>query len=181
MAMYSGKYEGMTEAYLEKRKGELFPAWGAAAEERKALEFAFIEEYFGCPDNEIPKNKRAFCKNLKFYLDTYMFDRKDADVPDGNNRWEYLFNLWKTDRDSEYSLSDCVHNENTDFETGVKRSFVEISERIEMVDEGVKKLIRLLEDKNGSLEDKIVALEAKLSEGLLSAMQAAAEEMEASE
>lgn len=132
------------------RQKELF--LGAAAEERKALETASIEEYFGCPENEIPRNKRDFCKSLKNYMDTYMFDHRDADVPDGNNRWEYLFNLWKTDHLSEYSLAECVHNENTDFKTGVKRSFVEISERIEGIEESIKKLIQLHEATLGTSE-----------------------------
>ena len=36
-------------------------------------------------------------KHMKQYLHTFVFDHRGDDVPEGENRWEYLTEKWKSD------------------------------------------------------------------------------------
>ena len=89
------------------------PIWLATTAEREAMEKACVEEYFNCKPDEIPENSvtRSFFLDMKDKLHTYMFDRRYNDVPEMENRWEWLIDLWRTDKNSENSLSSCLEKE----------------------------------------------------------------------
>ena len=47
-------------------------------------------------------------EKMKDYLHSYVFDRRGADVPEGENRWKSLIKLKKTDGLSESGFSACL-------------------------------------------------------------------------
>jgi hypothetical protein len=84
--------------------------WVAEKDEREAIETACLEDFFGFgygTEFFLEINPGLYEK-MKDYLHTYVFDRRGAHVPEGENRWEYLTKKWKTDGLSDYGLPTCL-------------------------------------------------------------------------
>jgi hypothetical protein len=73
---------------------EFHPAWMAAKTEREELEIACLDEV-----NKVYKHEEnpGIYEHLKRDLHTFVSDHRGDDVPEGENRWEYLTNKWKSD------------------------------------------------------------------------------------
>ena len=58
---------------------------------REAVEIACKDEL------NMHKGDPDMYKHMKQYLHTFVFDHRGDDVPEGENRWEYLTEKWKSD------------------------------------------------------------------------------------
>jgi hypothetical protein len=80
----------MSSSDHDARLVEFHAVWVAGKDEREAIETACLEEYFGYGlEYFLESNLRLF-ELMKDYLHTFVFDRRGAHVPEGENRWEYL-------------------------------------------------------------------------------------------
>jgi hypothetical protein len=85
------------------------PIWLATTAEREAMEKACVKQYFNCKTDEIPESSRSFINDMKGKLHNYVFGMRYNDVPEKENRWEWLIDLSRTKKNSENSLSSCLH------------------------------------------------------------------------
>ncbi len=87
---------------------ESHAVWVAEKDEREAIETACLEEYFGYGLEYFLESRLRLFELMKDYLHTFVFDHRGDDVPEGENRWEYLTKKWKIDL-GDYGLPECLH------------------------------------------------------------------------
>ncbi len=90
---------------------ESHDVWVAEADEREAFKTTCLEEYFGYGLEYFLESNLGLYEKMEDYLDTYIFKHRGGDVPEGENRWDYLTNKWKTDL-GEYGLPECLKKGN---------------------------------------------------------------------
>jgi hypothetical protein len=75
---------------------ELHRAWVAEETNREAVVTAYLDAYYECGTNEIPKCKLETHYLMLEFIRIFLLDHRVDVVHEGCNRWEYLTEVWKT-------------------------------------------------------------------------------------